>query len=368
MKKILLTLMMVIVSLSLVSQEVKKVAILETVDKDGTVSYGHKLMLRSNLAKAITNTIGYEAYDRTDMDQIVSEQNFQRTGMVSDDQIKQIGIMTGAAYVLIAEAAKIDEDNIFVTAKIVNVETAKTERTDNALMSMKASDIQHGCESMAYKLLGVTPKPTPIQSETNDVVVEEKTKEEVKKNNKEEPKKEEVVVASSGVYDYMIGELRTFSDGTSGIIFYVSDDGHGLVVSLQEFEAQWSKKNVDVVSITNEKSCNKVDFVGVRNTNMMIAQLGENAVAAMKCQQQGLGWYMPSSGELYHLIKIANNAEGEDGPISKALKKNGGKVIDGWYWTSSENDDDEAFNISDSGSCHTEEKTEKVAVRAIRAF
>lgn len=362
MKKILLTLMMVIVSLSLVSQEVKKVAILETVDKDGTVSYGHKLMLRSNLAKAITNTIGYEAYDRTDMDQIVSEQNFQRTGMVSDDQIKQIGIMTGAAYVLIAEAAKIDEDNIFVTAKIVNVETAKTERTDNALMSMKASDIQHGCESMAYKLLGVTPKPAPIQSETKDAV-EEEPKKDVKENAKEDVEK-----VLAGDYDYMIGELKTFSDGTSGIVFYVTNDGHGLVVSLQEFEAQWSKKNVDVVAIANEKSCNKVDFVGVKNTNMMIAQLGENAVSAMKCQQQGLGWYMPSSGELYHLIKIANKGEGEDGPISKALKKNSGKVIDGWYWTSSENDADEAFNISDSGSCHTEEKKGNVKVRAIRAF
>lgn len=364
MKKILLTLMMVIVSLSLVSQEVKKVAILETVDKDGAVSYGHKLMLRSNLAKAITNTVGYEAYDRTDMDQIVSEQNFQRTGMVSDDQIKQIGIMTGAAYVLIAEAAKVDEDNLFVTAKIVNVETAKTERTDNALMSMKASDIQHGCESMAYKLLGVTPKP---QDAVNNelVVVEKKVEDKIEKKVEE---KVDEKIENTGVNDYMLGELRTFSDGTTGIVFYVSDDGHGLVVSLQEFEAQWSKKNVDVVSITNEKSCNKVDFVGVRNTNMMIAQLGENAVAAMKCQQQGLGWYMPSSGELYHLIKIANKGEGDDGPISKALKKNGGKVIDGWYWTSSENDDDEAFNISDSGSCHTEEKTEKAKVRPIRAF
>lgn len=363
MKKILLMLAMMMVSLSLVSQDVKKVAILETVDKDGSVSYGHKLMLRSNLAKAITNTEGYEAYDRTDMDQIVSEQNFQRTGMVSDDQIKQIGIMTGAAYVLIAEAAKVDDDNLFVTAKIVNVESAKTERTDNALISMKTSDIQHGCESMAYKLLGVTPKPAPIQNEIKEVLKTEISQKEV-----DEKPKVDVGAVPAVNYDYMIGELKTFSDGTSGIVFYVDNDGHGLVVSLQEFEAQWSKKNVDVVSIANERSCNKVDFVGERNTNMIIAQLGVNAVAAARCQQQGLGWYMPSSGELYHLIKIANNADGEDGPISKALKKNGGKVIDGWYWTSSENDDDEAFNISDSGSCHTEEKTEKVAVRAIRAF
>ena len=368
MKKYLLVLMMIFVSLSLVSQDVKKVAILETVDKDGAVSYGHKLMLRSNLAKAITNTVGYEAYDRTDMDQIVSEQNFQRTGMVSDDQIKQIGIMTGAAYVLIAEAAKVDEDNLFVTAKIVNVETAKTERTDNALMSMKASDIQHGCESMAYKLLGVTPKP---QDAVNNelVVVEKKVEDKIEKKVEEKvDEKIEEKIENTGVNDYMLGELRTFSDGTTGIVFYVSDDGHGLVVSLNEFELQWSKKNVDIVSIVNEKSCNKVTFEGANNTKVIISQLGNDAIAAVKCQQYGKDWYLPSSGELYTLIKIANKGEGDDGPISKALKKNGGKVIDGWYWTSSENDDDEAFNISDSGSCHTEEKTEKAKVRPIRAF
>lgn len=364
MKKYLLTLVLFLISFLIQAQDTKKVAILETVDKDGTVSYAHKLMLRANLAKAITNTMGYEAYDRADMDQIVSEQNFQRTGMVSDDQIKQIGVMTGAAYVLIAEAAKVDDENLFITAKIVNVETAKTERTDNALMSMKASDIQHGCESMAYKLLGVTPKPVnEIGAEQNAVAKVEK-----KPEQKVEEKKEEVVVASTGVYDYMIGELKTFSDGTSGIVFYVSDDGHGLVVSLKESEEQWSRKNVDVYALANDKSCNKNITSGSDNTRVIVNQLGAEARAAVKCQSFGMDWYLPSSGELYQLIKNANKGEGEDGPISKALRKNGGKPIDGWYWSSSENDDDEAWNISDGGSCHTEEKEGEAKVRAVRAF
>ena len=64
------------------SAQVKRVAILETVDKEGTITYANKLILRSNLSKAITNTPGYEAYDRTDIDAIMGEQDFQRTGMV----------------------------------------------------------------------------------------------------------------------------------------------------------------------------------------------------------------------------------------------------------------------------------------------
>ena len=137
------------------SAQVKKVAILETVDREGNVAYAHKLMLRSSMAKAITNAPGYEAYDRTDMDAIMEEQSFQRTGMVSEDQIRRLGEMTGAAYILVAEAAIADEKSMFITAKILNVETAKTEMTENVLMGNSASEIQDGCVALANALLQV---------------------------------------------------------------------------------------------------------------------------------------------------------------------------------------------------------------------
>ncbi|MBQ7819223.1 MAG: formylglycine-generating enzyme family protein [Bacteroidales bacterium] len=162
MRKYIIFLFAFIFPMMAISQ-VKKIAILETVDKNGDISYAHKLMLRASLSKAITNTEGYEAYDRTDIDAIMGEQNFQRTGMVSDDQIRQLGEMTGAMYILIAEAAKVDNANMFITAKILNVETAKTEMTDNVLMANTPSDIQHGCESLANKLLGVgKSNPTKV--------------------------------------------------------------------------------------------------------------------------------------------------------------------------------------------------------------
>jgi len=135
--------------------QVKKVAILETVDKMGTISYAHKLMLRTSLAKAITEAEGYEGYDRTDLESLLGEQNFQRTGLVSDEQIKELGKLTGAQYVLVAEAVKVDSTMIFCTAKIIDVETAKTLRAENQLMKATAQDIQIGCTTMASNLLGV---------------------------------------------------------------------------------------------------------------------------------------------------------------------------------------------------------------------
>ena len=84
MKKLLILLLSVF-SLSVYAQtDVKKVAILETVDKMGNVPYGVLLQVRSSLTYAISSNAGYEGYDRVDMAAITGEQNFQRTGMLSD--------------------------------------------------------------------------------------------------------------------------------------------------------------------------------------------------------------------------------------------------------------------------------------------
>ena len=133
-------------------EEIKRVAILETVDKLGSVPYLKLLQFRSNLTSAITETKGYEGYDRADLKQILGEQNFQRTGLVSDADIKKIGEFTGAQYVLIAEAA-IDGNDMFITAKIIDVETARVIRNSNQLMGTSAAEMQEGSQKVAADLL-----------------------------------------------------------------------------------------------------------------------------------------------------------------------------------------------------------------------
>ena len=157
----------------IMSAQVKRVAILETVDRENKVSYANKLILRANLSKAITQTSGYEAYDRTDVDAIMSEQNFQRTGMVSNDQIKRLGEMTGANYILVAEAVVVDSKNMFITAKLLDVETARTIMTDNVMMGTSADAIQEGCMVLAKKLFHEEVKKEVILVTDNDEAKEE---------------------------------------------------------------------------------------------------------------------------------------------------------------------------------------------------
>ena len=157
--------------------ETKKVAILEVVDKEGKLNYSQKLVLRSSLAKAITNTQGYEAYDRTDIDAIMSEHEFQNTGLVSSDQIKKLGEMAGVSLILVAEGVLTGDNQMFVAVKLLDVESAKVVMTDNLMMGLSSGEMQSGCEQIASSLFDkkkrgskkTTPTPQPQQVVTQVV-------------------------------------------------------------------------------------------------------------------------------------------------------------------------------------------------------
>lgn len=153
-KQVFLSAVLLSLGLMLTAQT-KKVAILETVDKVGNVPYGVCLQLRSNLTYAISNTPGYEGYDRVDMSSIMGEHDFQRTGMVSDEQIRRLGEMTGASSILVAEAAVYDPTHIIITAKILNVETAGVESAvPPQIASTTPTEMQNACVQLAAQLIG----------------------------------------------------------------------------------------------------------------------------------------------------------------------------------------------------------------------
>ena len=147
----------------MMSAQVKRVAILETVDKEDKVEYAYELLLRRNLSKAITSISGYEAYDRTDIDAIMTEQSFQRTGLVSSDQIKRLGEMTGASYILVAEVAMV-KNQVLIFAKLLDVETARTIMDD--LETTTLDNIQGACEKLAKRMFHEEVKVEP-KVETN---------------------------------------------------------------------------------------------------------------------------------------------------------------------------------------------------------
>lgn len=173
--------------------------------------------------------------------------------------------------------------------------------------------------------------------------------------------------------DVKLGDLYTFEDGSKGIVFYVDEGGHGLVVSLQQEKRRWDDETnfvycQDIVNITNEKkvSLNMIVGLGKNNTSYIIGQLGKNkAPAARYSRDEGVEWYLPSAGELFQLIARANLY----GEIDESLINNNGKKIKGWYWTSSEYNNGEAWRINENGKVKRCSKlATRIHVRAIREF
>ena len=163
MKKVFLLSCLLLSALLTFAQTTKKVAILEVVDREGRLSYSQKLLLRSNMARAVSNTTGYEAYDRSDVDVIMSEQDFQRTGMVSDVEIRKLGEMTGVSLILVTEGVLTGDGKIFVSAKILNIETGRVDMMDNLSMGLSTEAIQEGCTALAKRLFGITASSTAME-------------------------------------------------------------------------------------------------------------------------------------------------------------------------------------------------------------
>lgn len=169
-----------------------------------------------------------------------------------------------------------------------------------------------------------------------------------------------------------IGDIYTFEDDTKGVVFYIDEEGHGLAVSLTQEKRRWADETnyvycQDIVNIDNDPLPN-FEFcsgMGKFNTSYILQQLGTTKPTAAKyCRELGEEWYLPTASEFYKLL--LGNVDGE---VNKTLKVNKCKPIMGWYWTSSEYDNGQAWTMNSSGRF---KKCSKLAyrnvVRAIRQF
>lgn len=148
----------------------KAVAITEVVDKEDKVPYAVEIMVRTRLTAAISMKQGYNAYDRVDLQTIMSEHNFQRTGLVDDATIKKLGEMTGASLVLIPEVAASDDGKIYVAVKMLDVTTAQTMMSTGQLMGSSSNEVDEGCRLLVEKVLGNGVSTSSISAPTDEPI------------------------------------------------------------------------------------------------------------------------------------------------------------------------------------------------------
>lgn len=257
----------------------KRVAILETVDKEDQVPYGVKLMVRSKLCEFITATPGYEGFDRVDVGSILNEHEFQRSGLVSEKDIKRLGEMTGADYVLVAEAAYLNNSYVFLSAKILNVETAKVEQTANVQSPTTVEGLEQNCKNLAGKLLNVNAETGALRGE---------------------------LILSDGKY---IGEHKNGKPHGRGTIYFASDDAR------KYYEGDWIN--------------------GIREgSGTMVWKSGGKYVGNWKNGvRNGYGTHYYANGEIYEGNWLADK-EHDKGKITFALNDSANRKYYDGDWVS----------------------------------
>lgn len=162
-RKIIVFILMVLGVLSYGQAGIKQVAILPLVDAKNDVNDGVKLLLRSKMTAAVLATSGYGACDRLDLSEILPEYEFQRTGFVDDDQIRQIGLMGGLSYLIIIEVANYDVANVVLSARIIDVSTVRLVNSSEEIVSISPDKMEQSCWSLITKLLNSLPETDNVK-------------------------------------------------------------------------------------------------------------------------------------------------------------------------------------------------------------
>ena len=153
MKKLLIILFSAI-SLTAMAQNKKTVAVLDPICRDNSVNIFFQQIVRGTMESTVGSTDEYETFDRTALDAIMSEHNFQRSGAVKDEQIRRLGELAGVNYVLVTEVSA-DDNYINVIVKIVNIETGQSSKPKSELMEKTPPVVQNSCRALAAQVFGI---------------------------------------------------------------------------------------------------------------------------------------------------------------------------------------------------------------------
>mgnify|MGYP006285171319 CR=1 FL=1 len=165
MRKFILTIVSVFVVLNVYAQE-KNVAVIAPFDYEDKVELMYEKLIKSKLQEVIAEASNYNAFTRTDIDAIVDEQHFQRTGMVKDEEIRKIGEMTGATHICVSELTTADK-YMTIAARIINIETAQVVREKSVFKKAEPEAINKGSIALASKLMGKSNNKRSSEKSTN---------------------------------------------------------------------------------------------------------------------------------------------------------------------------------------------------------
>ena len=156
MKKLFLIMLAVMCAGVMYGQ--KRVAVVPPTATEGVTPIDVAIV-RGKLVEYISAMRGYEAFTRTDIDQIVDqiiiEMDLYRSGMIKETERKQLGTLKGVNYILVSTLTY-GKGRLNVEASLLSVETGKIENAVSQVINPEIpEDMENACKTLAEKLTGV---------------------------------------------------------------------------------------------------------------------------------------------------------------------------------------------------------------------
>jgi len=163
MKKITITITIAMLSIVVASAENKRVAVF---DPAGNAERHVNEIVREVFSSAIVNTAGYVVLERSLIDRVLAENRFQAEGLVDDAQITELGRMMGANLVFVTNLTRMSDGNFFISARVIDVLTARIERQQTARTSRAGeTELITTTERLAREMFAQTAQSSARQQQ-----------------------------------------------------------------------------------------------------------------------------------------------------------------------------------------------------------
>lgn len=254
---ILILLVFLTAIINLYSQQEKiKLAILDLLPQH--VPEPTALMVSDLLRTELFNTGLFRVIERSEMESVLKEQEFQISGCTETECAVQVGKLLSARKILIGTVGKLGKEYI-INARIVDVESGEMEFADNTAVESESrlrQAVKEFAQKLSKKIIEKRSKPREEKPIEEEIEIKEEPKEEkkveIKKEPEEEPeptpeyepKAEEPVSRQKGInllwniefgggdmvstyFSIKIPQLERFEFGLGGAFTYLKEDNFG---------------------------------------------------------------------------------------------------------------------------------------------
>lgn len=186
-----------------------------------------------------------------------------------------------------------------------------------------------------------------------------------------------LTLGSAFAQTYRVGDVVVNADGSKGVVFWVDAEGKaGWMVALHDLPSsfQWGPKGQDIPELENVGASpviNEVskifqalaDTAGYGNTFKMREYWGKGTKWPAQAVDFENGWYIPAAGQMRRLFTSMLF-------IRQILLDKGGEDLkDGYYWTSTEYNADQAWYVyCNPGEIGFAQKNSVRNIRPVRSF